>query len=954
MEDGDSVSTMTAVITRRRYVEESDDFEYSGDTTELDKSILGKAEDYVLSTHKSFEGLVQQATVFSQTEIDGIIRATQQSVERARSTLEGLVVRSKSMEEPLVAPTAAVASTSSTFADTFRMLSSCDLTRNMAAESTGATLPTGNSNAEAVITQVKSILIEEMGSRDEDDAVAANGKQRKRFMVSSDDGVFEVTRETEPKSCNMARVGSMDRANTKDRLGPVTRQSGTYTTDDEGLEERMPPSFSQRRSSVDSSSETSFDYDDSLSESYNSTFSTAMDQTSQIHLAFSLPPHLRPRYHLAKKPVDRVGRDYVSSTSSGDLMDTNDLEGETKNVPKVTGPTRIQGTVAGDIVATKAFRRAAKANQKRSWDTKATSSLQRKWRSLTTCHKESRNSSLVQRLWRSKLSSIRDCHAAITLQRAWQGRRVHLDYLKLKESASKIQAFVRFHCLSNRASYIVEMQKKSANLGFRYCRTVDAVRKIQAIWTTKFRHRAASKIQTQWVQHRDRQALLTSMARIRAAATTIQSSWRGHRLRSQCTSLQAGCSLLRVLRKLKRSHLHGNTGPVNLFNAIRGHWPSSLFEKRLRIFHVSIAQKTSLIRLRSVTGILLRHVRATVTLQRVVRGYLSRERHVLERLYLIRFRRERARLVRKIRRRMATKIQAVWRGHSVRVPFATVSRQIYEDLFRSGNHIEVTLEFEQSTCMQRYLYLIEESRKQLQASTKLQNSWRAYVCRENYRYCLACIKKIQRFVRLVRWGMEYKAATKIQSLVRGNVVRCGYNYLHRCVRLIQATFRMHRAKSHFLRIASLHQALCAAADDRSVSPMRSPRRKSLSPCRRLKMAYSEPLELQASLPTEKPPVRSKDTSVLESRRPSPKRVRVISPTLDEKPRGREPVRRRHSSPRRKRSPRKSSSKQNKEEAPMVSVTRKPEEDAGSFFRMVGLTLAFLLFLSSLSTQLMAP
>ena len=209
----------------------------------------------------------------------------------------------------------------------------------------------------------------------------------------------------------------------------------------------------------------------------------------------------------------------------------------------------------------------------------------------------------------------------------------------------------------------------------------------------------------------------------------------------------------------------------------------------------------------SVTTWLLRCARAAISIQRMARGYLVRHCRFSQEYQQLRFFMDH--WSHSVRYGAAVAIQAAWRGFSVRQPFALVGEEIFESIYRSGDRIEVSLDFENASSIRRYMFLVEASLARVDAASTIQMTWRAFVCRTNYAYLRDATLLAQRVYRGHRDRRRLDAGVAIQSAVRMLRVRWRYQQQRKATVIVQKYLRRRLAISRVSMLRLRKRALAA-------------------------------------------------------------------------------------------------------------------------------------------------
>uniref|UniRef100_A0A4X1SV63 Abnormal spindle-like microcephaly-associated protein homolog n=1 Tax=Sus scrofa TaxID=9823 RepID=A0A4X1SV63_PIG len=391
--------------------------------------------------------------------------------------------------------------------------------------------------------------------------------------------------------------------------------------------------------------------------------------------------------------------------------------------------------------------------------------------------------------------------AAVSLQSYFRMRKVRLDYLRIYKAAVVIQNYYRaYKARVNQRKNFLQVKRaatclQAAYRGYKVRQLIKqqsaAALTIQAAFRGYSRRmkyhcvlQSTLKIQRWYRTHKTVSDTRAQFLKTRAAAISLQSAYRGWKVRKQVRREQQAAVKIQSAFRMAKAQKE-----FRLFKKA-----ACTIQKHLRAWAAGRRQRAEYTALR----------RAAVTLQSTWRGRVARrqmqKQHacavIIQSCYRAYVQRRRWESM----KRAACLIQMYYRAYS------TARKQ--HRLYLKIRAAVVTLQ-----SAYRGLRVRRDIKEQHKAATTIQSRYRAHQTQKQYATYRASAVLIQRWYRDTKIAncqrKEYltlkKAAVTVQAVYRGVKVRRQVRLMHRAASLIKAIFKMQQARRryHQMRTAAI-------------------------------------------------------------------------------------------------------------------------------------------------------
>uniref|UniRef100_A0A8D0XS45 Abnormal spindle-like microcephaly-associated protein homolog n=1 Tax=Sus scrofa TaxID=9823 RepID=A0A8D0XS45_PIG len=391
--------------------------------------------------------------------------------------------------------------------------------------------------------------------------------------------------------------------------------------------------------------------------------------------------------------------------------------------------------------------------------------------------------------------------AAVSLQSYFRMRKVRLDYLRMYKAAVVIQNYYRaYKARVNQRKNFLQVKRaatclQAAYRGYKVRQLIKqqsaAALTIQAAFRGYSRRmkyhcvlQSTLKIQRWYRTHKTVSDTRAQFLKTRAAAISLQSAYRGWKVRKQVRREQQAAVKIQSTFRMAKAQKE-----FRLFKKA-----ACTIQQHLRAWAAGRRQRAEYTALR----------RAAVTLQSTWRGRVARrqmrKQHacavIIQSCYRAYVQRRRWESM----KRAACLIQMYYRAYS------TARKQ--HRLYLKIRAAVVTLQ-----SAYRGLRVRRDIKEQHKAATTIQSRYRAHQTQKQYATYRASAVLIQRWYRDTKIAncqrKEYltlkKAAVTVQAVYRGVKVRRQVRLMHRAASLIKAIFKMQQARRryHQMRTAAI-------------------------------------------------------------------------------------------------------------------------------------------------------
>uniref|UniRef100_A0A8D1Q7K9 Abnormal spindle-like microcephaly-associated protein homolog n=1 Tax=Sus scrofa TaxID=9823 RepID=A0A8D1Q7K9_PIG len=391
--------------------------------------------------------------------------------------------------------------------------------------------------------------------------------------------------------------------------------------------------------------------------------------------------------------------------------------------------------------------------------------------------------------------------AAVSLQSYFRMRKVRLDYLRMYKAAVVIQNYYRaYKARVNQRKNFLQVKRaatclQAAYRGYKVRQLIKqqsaAALTIQAAFRGYSRRmkyhcvlQSTLKIQRWYRTHKTVSDTRAQFLKTRAAAISLQSAYRGWKVRKQVRREQQAAVKIQSAFRMAKAQKE-----FRLFKKA-----ACTIQQHLRAWAAGRRQRAEYTALR----------RAAVTLQSTWRGRVARrqmrKQHacavIIQSCYRAYVQRRRWESM----KRAACLIQMYYRAYS------TARKQ--HRLYLKIRAAVVTLQ-----SAYRGLRVRRDIKEQHKAATTIQSRYRAHQTQKQYATYRASAVLIQRWYRDTKIAncqrKEYltlkKAAVTVQAVYRGVKVRRQVRLMHRAASLIKAIFKMQQARRryHQMRTAAI-------------------------------------------------------------------------------------------------------------------------------------------------------
>uniref|UniRef100_A0A8D1Y1I4 Abnormal spindle-like microcephaly-associated protein homolog n=1 Tax=Sus scrofa TaxID=9823 RepID=A0A8D1Y1I4_PIG len=391
--------------------------------------------------------------------------------------------------------------------------------------------------------------------------------------------------------------------------------------------------------------------------------------------------------------------------------------------------------------------------------------------------------------------------AAVSLQSYFRMRKVRLDYLRMYKAAVVIQNYYRaYKARVNQRKNFLQVKRaatclQAAYRGYKVRQLIKqqsaAALTIQAAFRGYSRRmkyhcvlQSTLKIQRWYRTHKTVSDTRAQFLKTRAAAISLQSAYRGWKVRKQVRREQQAAVKIQSAFRMAKAQKE-----FRLFKKA-----ACTIQKHLRAWAAGRRQRAEYTALR----------RAAATLQSTWRGRVARrqmqKQHacavIIQSCYRAYVQRRRWESM----KRAACLIQMYYRAYS------TARKQ--HRLYLKIRAAVVTLQ-----SAYRGLRVRRDIKEQHKAATTIQSRYRAHQTQKQYATYRASAVLIQRWYRDTKIAncqrKEYltlkKAAVTVQAVYRGVKVRRQVRLMHRAASLIKAIFKMQQARRryHQMRTAAI-------------------------------------------------------------------------------------------------------------------------------------------------------
>ncbi|MBN3307145.1 ASPM protein, partial [Amia calva] len=411
------------------------------------------------------------------------------------------------------------------------------------------------------------------------------------------------------------------------------------------------------------------------------------------------------------------------------------------------------------------------------------------------------------RRWKAQ-ALIKANEAATVIQaafRKWEQRKM----ARRNQAALRIQAWYRMHKCQRQAAKLGNLQRTEYQKKRRACICLQAaVRGYVQRRSLQMQKKAAVKIQSSFRAYKERMCYLKKckaavviqkyyrtykesvlcrrrFLKLKAAAVCLQASYRGYRFRR---SIKCQHESAIVIQTAFRAHVQRQK-----FAKMRQ--SSILIQRWFRACKVSHQDREGYVKMRSAAIVLqaayrgymvrkemLKRHRATTLIQAAYRMFVNRRRFfslkraavAVQRQFKAKREGEQQRQKYKRLCSLVVKLQALWRGYTLR-------KQVGK--------------WHQAAVVIQSFYRMHQAQ-----STFVSKKRAALVVQNRYRAYCSGKKQLSRYLEIRRAALTLQAAT-----YRGFKVRRDLRSMHKAATVIQAKFRMHKAKIAYcaMRVAAI-------------------------------------------------------------------------------------------------------------------------------------------------------
>ncbi|XP_047665505.1 abnormal spindle-like microcephaly-associated protein isoform X2 [Tachysurus fulvidraco] len=405
--------------------------------------------------------------------------------------------------------------------------------------------------------------------------------------------------------------------------------------------------------------------------------------------------------------------------------------------------------------------------------------------------------------------------AAIVLQSAYRGARVRQDVAKRSKAATIIQSAVRAFVVrknflaQRRTAIVLQRRYRACVLGQlerkRYLQLKTSSTRLQAVWRgckvrreLKNQQHAATVIQTCFRRYKAQVCYIA----VKCAATIIQQRYRAHllsrktltsyqRMKTATISIQSAFRGWKVRRNLQNAH-HAATiiqahvrGHLQLVVYRRQKWAASILQRQFRAYKLKDKVQKQYIAVKKAALCIQSAYRAMRVRRKI--SEMQRATKVIQRKY---------RMHKQYREYQALKQAAVFVQRRYRANVLTNrQRESYCALQKAAITLQAAF---------RGMRVRREIRKRHQAATVIQASYRMYRVRMPYRAMRIAAIFIQRRYMVYKQRKRFlsiKAAVKLcqqkyRSILTSRLQRKAYLEKYKAVLAIQAGYRGMKVRQH--------------------------------------------------------------------------------------------------------------------------------------------------------------